>query len=150
MHPPFVVPDRLSVLRLLDVMRERPVRMALVADEYGVILGLVTPADLLEAIAGDSALSPHEAIAPPVQRDDGSWLVDGMMPVDEFERLLGVVGLFQDGSFETVAGLVLSSLERLPQVGDMTERGLFSFEVVDLDGRRIDKVIVRRRDGASQ
>ncbi len=144
MHPPVVVPEALSVLRLLDAMRDSPVRMVFVADEYGVIQGLVTAADLLEAIAGDGALSADEATAQPVLRDDGSWLVDGMMPIDEFERLVRVPGLADEGSFDTVAGLVIHLMQKLPQAGDTADRYPLSFEVVDVDGRRIDKVIARR------
>ena len=148
MHPPVVVPEALSVLRLLDAMRDNPVRMVFVADEYGVIQGLVTAADLLEAIAGDGALSADEANAQPVLREDGSWIVDGMMPIDEFERLVSVVGLADEGSFDTVAGLVIHLTQKLPQVGDTAERYPLKFEIVDIDGRRIDKVIVRKaQDG---
>jgi putative hemolysin len=144
MHLPIVVPESLSVLRLLDAMRGNPVRMVFVADEYGVIQGLVTAADLLESIAGDGALSQDEAIAPAVQREDGSWLVDGMMPIDEFERLVGAPGLSERGAFETVAGLIIHVTQKLPAAGDTAEYGPLTFEIVDLDGRRIDKVIVRR------
>lgn len=144
MHPPVVVPETLSVLRLLDSMRETPVRMVFVADEYGVIQGIVTAADLLESIAGDGALSADEAIAPPVQRDDGSWLVDGMTPIDEFERLVSVPGLSDEGSFDTVAGLVIHLTEKIPEAGDTAERYPLKFEIVDVDGRRIDKVIVKK------
>jgi putative hemolysin len=148
MHPPIVVPEALSVLRLLDAMRDNPVRMVFVADEYGVIQGLVTAADLLEAIAGDGALSADEANAQPVLREDGSWIVDGMMPIDEFERLVSVRGLAEEGSFDTVAGLVIHLTQKLPQVGDTAERFPLKFEIVDIDGRRIDKVIVRKaQDG---
>jgi putative hemolysin len=144
MHPPTVVPESLSVLKLLRAMRANPVRMAFVVDEYGAIEGLVTAADLLEAIAGSDALSDHEVIDAPVLRDDGSWLVDGMTPIDAFERLVGVKGLNEDGGFETVAGLIIAILQRVPQTGDKAERYPLSFEVVDMDGRRIDKLIVRR------
>jgi putative hemolysin len=144
MHQPVIVPESLSVLRLLDSMRGNPVRMVFVADEYGMIQGLVTAADLLEAIAGDGALSADEAISAPVRREDGSWLVDGMMPIDEFERLFATPGLAEEGQFDTVAGLVISLTQKLPAVGDLAERWPLSFEIVDLDGRRIDKVIVRR------
>ncbi len=144
MHPPVVVPESLSVLRLLDSMRGNPVRMVFVADEYGVIQGLVTAADLLEAIAGDGALSADEALTAPVRREDGSWLVDGMMPIDEFERLVQTPGLAEEGQFDTVAGLIISLTQKLPAVGDIAERWPLSLEIVDLDGRRIDKVIVRR------
>jgi putative hemolysin len=141
---PFVVPESMSVLRLLEAMREHPVRMAFVADEYGVVHGLVTPADLLEAIAGDVALPVHEAISAPVKREDGSWLIDGMMPVDEFERLVRVSGLGEEGHFDTVAGLVVNLMGKLPATGDTVEHHPLHFEVADLDGRRVDKVIVRR------
>jgi putative hemolysin len=143
MRAPLVVPESLPVLRLLETLRAEPVRMAFVADEYGVVLGLVTAADLLEAIAGDVALSPDEAIDKPVQRPDGSWLIDGMTPIDELEAMIGVRNL-SDGGAETVAGLVINLLERMPTTGDRVERGLLKFEVVDMDGRRIDKVIVRK------
>ncbi|MEQ1489118.1 MAG: hemolysin family protein [Terricaulis sp.] len=144
MHPPVVVPETLSVLRLLDAMRETPVRMVFVADEYGVIQGIVTAADLLESIAGDGALSADEAITPPVLRDDGSWLIDGMTPIDEFERLVSVPGLSDEGSFDTVAGLVIHLTEKIPEAGDTAERYPLKFEIVDVDGRRIDKVIVKK------
>jgi putative hemolysin len=144
MHPPAFVPETMSVLRLLEAMRGNPVRMVLVADEYGAVQGLVTAADLLESIAGDAALSEDESIAQPVRRDDGSWLIDGMMPVDEFEQLVGIRDLRQADEYATVAGLVMHLLRKLPQEGDRTERWPLRFEVVDMDGRRIDKVIVRR------
>lgn len=147
MHPPVVVPETLSVLRLLDSMRDTPVRMVFVADEYGVIQGIVTAADLLESIAGDGALSADEAISPPVQRDDGSWLIDGMTPIDEFERLVSVPGLSDEGSFDTVAGLVIHLTEKIPEAGDTAERYPLKFEIVDVDGRRIDKVIVKKANG---
>ncbi|MDX2234584.1 MAG: hemolysin family protein [Hyphomonadaceae bacterium] len=150
MHRPTIVPESLSVLRLLEAMRGHPVRMVFVADEYGVIQGLVTAADLLEAIAGEGALSQDEATDAPVQRDDGSWLVDGMTPIDEFERLVSVPGLSDEGQFDTVAGLVIHLTQRLPTVGDKAERWPLQFEVVDLDGRRIDKVIVRRMPDDAQ
>lgn len=143
-HPPLVVPESMSVLRLLEAMRESPVRMLLIADEYGAIHGLVTAADVLEAIAGDVALSAAEAIDPPVRREDGSWLIDGMMPIDEFEQLFDAPGLAGEGAFDTVAGLVIALIEQLPKPGDKAERWPLSFEVVDMDGRRVDKLIVRR------
>lgn len=144
MHPIVVVPETLSVLRLLEAMRGHPVRMVIVADEYGAVEGLVTAADLLESIAGEGVLSEDEAITPPVQREDGAWLIDGMTPIDEFERLMSVPGLSKDGRFDTVAGLIIHLLERLPKAGDIVERWPLKLEVVDLDGRRIDKVIASR------
>lgn len=107
MHKPVIVPESMSVLRQLETMRGSPVRMVCIADEYGVIQGMVTAADVLKTIAGDVALSVEEATAAPVQREDGSWLIDGMMPIDEFETLMSVPGLAEDGDFDTVAGLVV-------------------------------------------
>jgi putative hemolysin len=99
---------------------------------------------LLESIAGEAALGEDEGLTPPVQREDGSWLVDGMTPVDEFEQLIGVRDLDQDEGYSTVAGLVMHLLRTVPNVGDKTEKHPISFEVVDMDGRRIDKVLVRK------
>jgi putative hemolysin len=144
MHKPQFVPETMPVLRLLESMRGNPVRMVIVSDEYGGVLGLVTAADLLESIAGDDALHVDEALSPPIKRDDGSWLVDGMTPVDEFEQLVGVRGLNEDESYSTVAGLVMHLLRAVPKEGDKTEHGLLTFEVMDMDGRRVDKVLVRK------
>ncbi len=143
MHPPQFVPETMPVLKMLEAMRGNPVRMVIVSDEYGAVLGLVTAADLLESIAGDAALSEDEGLAPPVKRDDGSWLVDGMTPVDEFEELVGVRGL-EDEGYSTVAGLVMHLMRTVPKEGDKAERLPLQFEVLDMDGRRIDKVLVRK------
>ena len=140
---PFV-PETVPVLNLLESMRGNPVRMVIVSDEYGGVLGLVTAADLLEAIAGDVALAEDEALSPPVKRDDGSWLIDGMTPVDEFEEIVGVRGLDEEEGYSTVGGLVMHLMRQLPKEGDKAERPPLTFEVVDMDGRRIDKVLVRK------
>jgi len=144
MHPPVFIPETMPVLKMLEAMRGNPVRMVIVSDEYGAVLGLVTAADLLESIAGDAALSEDEGLSPPVQREDGSWLVDGMTPVDEFEELVGVRGLDDDEGYSTVAGLVMHLLRTVPKEGDKAERAPLIFEVLDMDGRRIDKVLVRK------
>ena len=143
MHPPIFVPETMPVLKLLESMKGNPVRMVIVSDEYGGVLGLVTAADLLESIAGDDALSVEEGLSPPVLRDDGSWLVDGMTPVDEFEELVGVRGL-EDEGYSTVAGMVMHLLRAVPKEGDKVEQGVLVFEVIDMDGRRVDKVLVRK------
>lgn len=146
MHPAPFVPETMPVLRLLESMRGNAVRMVIVSDEYGSVLGLVTAADLLESIAGDDALAADEGLSPPVKREDGSWLVDGMTPVDEFEQLVGVRGLDGDEGYSTVAGLVMHLLRALPKEGDKIGHGLLQFEVIDMDGRRIDKVLVRKAE----
>ena len=140
MKPPLIVPETMSVLQLLDRFRRDRIHVAIAVDEYGTNQGIVTPTDILEAIAG--ALPDHGEIAEPmiVERGDGSWLVDGMMPLDEFRDRTGIRHLETDGSFHTVAGFVLHELGHLPTTGESFEYRGFRFEVLDLDGRRIDKI----------
>jgi putative hemolysin len=148
MHTSVFVPETMPVLKLLDSMRGNPVRMVMVSDEYGAILGLVTAADLLESIAGDGALGEDEGISQPFQREDGSWLIDGMTPIDEFEQTVGARGLDEGEGYSTVAGLVMHLMNAIPKEGDVAERWPLAFEVIDMDGRRIDKVIVRRLEAS--
>jgi putative hemolysin len=137
-----VVMDRSDALAVLRAIRSAVVHMALVFDEYGHFEGIVTPGDVLEAITG--AFRDEEENEPAfVLREDRSWVVSGWMPVDEFSDKIGVpVG--KDPKFETVAGFVLAALNHLPEVGETFTRGHWRFEVLELDGRRIDKVLVKR------
>ncbi len=114
--------------------------MALVHDEYGHFEGVVTPADVLEAIAGGFRADADTAEPGAVRRDDGSWLLAGWLPVDEMADHLGV-RLPRVRDYHTVAGYVLAALRRLPEEGEQLEIGSWKFEVVDLDGHRIDKLI---------
>lgn len=142
-HPVTYVPETLSVMRLLEAMQDSEVRMALVVDEHGSIQGMVTAADLLGAIAGDSAFAPSEGIDRPVKREDGSWLIDGLMPLEDLEILLSAPDFGEeDGGAITVAGMIIHHLQRLARDGDTVTVSGYRFEVVDLDGRRIDKVVV--------
>jgi putative hemolysin len=120
-----------------------------VVDEYGGTEGLVTATDVLEGIAG--ALPDRDESEGPttVRRPDGSWLVDGLLPIDEFEDICGASGLREIGDFATVAGFVIHELGHLPRVGDRVERGDLMLEVVDMDGRRIDKLLATRRSDIS-
>ncbi|NWG46637.1 MAG: HlyC/CorC family transporter [Alphaproteobacteria bacterium] len=139
------VPQSISVLQLLDALKTSEVRMALVIDERGEVQGLVTAADILGAIAGLDAFSPRDSLERPVRRADGSWLIDGRMPIEDLEILLSIPDFGEaDGGFTTAGGLVLHALGRLPEPGEaVTVRGI-RIEVLDLDGRRIDKVLVSR------
>lgn len=138
-----VIPETSDALTVLAVLRNAEVPMALIHDEYGDFEGLVTPADLLEAIAG-TFKSDTEGLDPyAVERDDGSWLLSGAMPVDEMSDKIGVP-LPANRSYETVAGYVLSALQHIPKTGEYFEVDGWRFEVVDLDGRRIDKVLANR------
>jgi magnesium and cobalt exporter, CNNM family len=129
---------------VLEVLRRARVSMALVVDEYGEIEGVVTVEDLLEAVVGDMPerrLGEEPAI---VEREDGSLLMDGMLATDEVKLALGFDSLPDEGSYHTLAGFILTQLGRVPQEGEAVVFNGWRFEVVDMDGRRIDKVLVRR------
>ena len=137
-----VVMDRSDALQVLRAIRSSVVHMALVFDEYGHFEGIVTSGDFLEAITG--SFQEEEGDEPAfVKREDGSFLVSGWMPVDEFADQIGVP-IPKDAKYETVAGYVLEEINHLPNVGETFERAPWRFEVVDLDGRRIDKVLVSK------
>jgi len=142
MRKPLYVPETLSVARLFDSFSGTEVRMAVVVDEHGGFVGVVTAADMLGAIAGAAAFSPADRLTPAVRREDGSWVVDGMTPIEDFERLLGVEGFDDAAHYSTVAGLLMHRLQRIPAEGDSVVDKNLRFEVVDMDRRRIDKVIV--------
>jgi putative hemolysin len=137
-----VVPDRLSALDALSVLRRAPVPFALVHDEYGHFDGVITPADILDAIAGAFRADTDDPDPEAVRREDGSWLLAGSMPVDEMADQLRVP-LPARREYETVAGLVIDALRRLPRTGEAVEIGGWRFEVVDMDGRRVDKVLAQ-------
>jgi putative hemolysin len=141
-HAP-IIPDTMDALAALKVLRNADVPMALVHDEYGHFEGLLTPGDILDAIAGafrsDEDQSENEA----VRREDGSWLLAGWMPVDEMADLLGL-DLPEHRHYETVAGFVIDHFERIPVTGEAIEIENWRFEVVDLDHRRVDKVLASR------
>jgi putative hemolysin len=145
-----IIPDTLDALDALEVLRQAEVPMALVHDEYGHFDGVVTPADILDAIAGAFRSDEGEAEPEAVQREDGSWLLAGWMPADEMAEQLGIA-LPERRNYETVAGLVIGELQHLPETGEAVETLGWRFEVVDMDGRRIDKVLARRvSDEANQ
>jgi putative hemolysin len=135
-----VIPDTLDALDALNLLREAEVPMALVHDEYGHFEGVVTPADILDAIAGAFRSDEDDSEPEAVQRADGSWLLAGWMPADEMAEQVGL-RLPEKRDYETVAGLVIGELHHLPQAGEAVEVLGWRFEVVDMDGRRIDKVL---------
>lgn len=141
-QPPIVVHESMTILAVLETFQSQPMRMAVVVDEYGSLEGIVTQTDLLEAIAGD--IPEHGEEPDVVERADGSLLIDGMMPARQaFERLAFAETPDTD-DFTTLAGYVIFQLGRIPAVGDAFEAHGWHFEVIDLDGRRIDKVLVTR------
>ena len=144
--PALFVPETLTGMELLEQFRQQSGRMVFVVDEYGVVQGLMTPRDLLEAITGE--LQPGaQADAWATRRDDGSWLLDGLMPVAELKARLDIRDLPAEerGHYNTVAGLLMAVSGRLPEVGARIECGAWVFEVIDLDGKRIDKVLAARQ-----
>lgn len=146
LQPAVFVPETLTGMDLLRHFRSSGSQMVLVVDEYGEVLGLVTLQDVLEAVTGE--FIPHnqeEAWA--VQREDGSWLLDGLIPLPELKDRLGLKTLPEEdkGRYHTLSGLMMWLLGRLPQTGDSADWEQWRLEVVDLDGKRVDKVLASRR-----
>jgi putative hemolysin len=140
-----VVPDQMDAMDALTVLRQAETPVAFVHDEYGHFEGLVTPVDLLSAIAGAFVSDQDDDNDPPlVERADGSWLVSGSLPADQLAERLGVP-LPEDRDYATTAGFALSVLKRLPTVGERFDYDGWRFEVVDMDGRKIDKLIASRK-----
>ena len=138
-----VLPDMLDAVDALEVLRDAAIPIALVHDEYGHFEGIVTPADLLAAIAGEFRSDFDDANDPPaVERDDGSWLLAGSLPADEMAARLGV-SLPEARDYQTVAGFVLAELRHLPDTGEQFAAQGWRFEIIDMDGRKIDKVLAR-------
>jgi len=144
--PPLFVPETASALKVLDLFKREGAHFALVTDEYGGIQGMVTDWDILEAIVGElpSRGEPNE---PEVTvRDDGSWLVDGLLNIDRLEEILEMDTTPEEesGRYHTVSGFVMTRLGGIPAVGQHFEWKGFRFEVMDMDGRRVDKVLISR------
>lgn len=146
-QPALYLTDTMTTARLLEKFREAHQEIALIVDEYGDLQGLVTLTDVLQAIIGELHLpgTPEEASI--VERHDGSWLVDGSLSLHHFQHAFGLADDWlgtSDGEFHTLGGFVMSSLGRIPQASDAFIHGTLRFEVVDMDGYRVDKVLVNR------
>ena len=142
--PPLFVPESMRALKVLEKFKQTGIHLAIVLDEYGSVQGIVALVDLLEGLVGDI---PHiEDLGEPqiMQRTDGSWLVDGTMPVDDFEETLQLESLPEEenGIYQTIGGFVMTHLEKVPSTGDHFEWGGYLFEVVDMDEHRVDKILV--------
>jgi putative hemolysin len=133
----------MPALKLLGTFKQSGRHVALVLDEYGGISGLVTLHDVLEGVVGDLPAADEEGDQRVVRRPNGSWLLDGMLRLDELRDVLDLTALPDDAeNFNTLAGLILARIGHLPKVGEVVEWSGFRFEVVDLDGHRIDRVLV--------
>ncbi len=142
LRPPLFLPNTVTVLRALEVFKTSSEPMALVVDEYGDLEGLVTLTDILEALVGEL---PDAGETDPriVKREDGTWLIDGMVGLDELKQVLGVSQLpGEDPDFHSVGGYLMARLNRVPMVADRVIAGDWRFEIVEMDGRRVDRVLV--------
>ena len=140
-RPAPVIPDVIDAVDALAVLRDAAIPIALVHDEYGHFEGIVTPADLLAAIAGEFRSDVDDMSDPPaVERDDGSWLFSGALPADEMADRLGF-DLPDDRDYETVAGFMLEHFRHLPETGEAFTLKRWKFEIADMDGRKVDKVL---------
>ena len=145
MQPPLYVPETLTGMELLDNFRASDVHMACVVDEYGEVQGIVTLKDLIEAITGEfQPRNPETSWA--VQREDGSWLLDGHIPVPELKDRLQLRSVPEEerGRYHTLSGMMMLLTGRLPKVADTIEWQDWKFEIVDMDGKTIDKVLACR------
>ncbi|MBC7239047.1 MAG: HlyC/CorC family transporter, partial [Chloroflexi bacterium] len=141
---PLYVPEIMPALKVLEAFKESGTQMALVIDEYGSVQGVLTLTDILEAIVGDIPTAGVEEEPQAIQREDGSWLVDGLLPIEEFKEIFDIETLpsEEQGRYQTVAGFVVMELGEVPSPTDTFEWAGLRFEVVDMDGPRVDKVLV--------
>ena len=137
LRPAFYIPETMFASRALEIFKEKDAELMLVIDEFGSLQGLLTLNDIIEEIVGDI-----EAEAQATQRQDGSWLLDGLLPVDDFKEIFKVDKLPHESEYELLSGFVMMSLGRVPQAADHFEWNGLRFEVMDMDGRRVDKVLV--------
>jgi putative hemolysin len=144
LRPPLFLPNTVTALRALEMLKKSGEPMALVVDEYGDFEGIVTLTDIMEALVGDIATPGEEENPPVVTRDDGSWLIDGMVPIDEVKDVIGLKHLPGDetGDFQTLGGFMMAQVNRVPRVADHFIVEGYRFEVVDMDGRRVDRVLI--------
>ena len=147
-----IVPESTPAFEVLDRFREARTRVAMVIDEYGGTLGMVTTTDLLVEIVGDLPAAGDLDDPDVVLRSDGTWLLDGMVPVDEVKELLELRALpgEQPNLYQTLGGLMTNQLGRIPKSGDQFEWEGIRFEVVDMDGRRVDKILVTPGDQGAE
>jgi putative hemolysin len=144
MRPPLYVPATVTALRALEIFKASGEPMALVVDEYGELEGMLTLHDILTSLVGDIARPEEPDSQSVVRRDDGSWLIDGMVPVDAVKDTIGIAALpgEGEGDFHTLGGFIMALINRIPKVGDKATVAGYRFEVVEMDGRRVDRVLI--------
>jgi putative hemolysin len=143
-RPPLYVPNTVPALRLLETFKKSGEKLAVVVDEYGDFEGIVTLHDILQALVGDIANPGEPEDQSIVRREDGSWLIDGLTPIDDVKDAIGVPHLpsAATGDFHTLGGFLMAQMKRVPHVADHVTVDGWRFEVVDMDGHRVAKVMV--------
>jgi putative hemolysin len=149
---PVFIPETMDAFRVLEVFRRTASKLAIVVDEYGGTQGIVTPDDVLVAIVGSFPAIDRSGPQQVAPLQDGSWSIDGMLAVDELQELLDLEETPADerGAYRSVGGLVMTQLGRIPSEGDTVEWAGFRFEVLDMDGKRIDRILVHRLDSGDE
>lgn len=142
LRQPLFVPESTRALKVLELFKQSGTHMALIVDEYGVTQGIVTLNDVMEVIIGDIPFADQPQEPPAIQREDGSWLLDGMLPINKFRELFELEDPEERSSYQTLGGFVINQLGRIPTSADHFEWEGFRFEVVDMDGNRVDKMLV--------
>ncbi|MBN3877937.1 MULTISPECIES: hemolysin family protein [unclassified Nostoc] len=144
LKPLLYVPESMKALNLLELFKKSGTHLALIVDEYGVTQGLVTITDIVEAIVGDIPTSEELADPDVVQREDGSWLLDGLLSIDELKEILDIRNLLPGAgvNYQTLGGFVVNQLGHIPLVAEHFKWARLRFEVVSMDGSRVDKVLV--------
>lgn len=143
---PLYVPENTSALKAFESFRKSGIHEAMVIDEYGSIIGMVTLFDVLESIVGDIPSNQQDQAHEVVRRADGSWSLDGLLPIDELKEIIEVETLPDEdkAGYQTLSGLVMNQLGDIPKIGQLFELEGFKFEVIDMDGFRVDRVLVTR------
>lgn len=147
LRKPTFVPETVFALKMLDIFQESGEHIALVLSEYGGVEGIVTLIDIMEAIVGDLPSLREIAEAQPFQREDGSWLLDGLISIDEAKEIFEIEADLpgeENNTFSTLGGFLVMNLERIPKAGDHLEAAGLRFEVMDMDGNRVDKVLITK------
>jgi putative hemolysin len=146
LRPALFVPESTPALRVVERFKQTHSHLAIVIDEYGGVEGIITSGDILSSLVGDIPDPGEEYISDAIQREDGSWLIDGMYSIEEFQELFDIPEMPEggEGYYQTVGGFVMASLGQVPKPGDHFEWAGLRMEVVDMDGRRVDKIMVMR------
>lgn len=146
-----ILPENTPCFKVLEQFKRSSIHMAVLVDEYGATQGIVTAADILEAIVGTLPSNYNETNEPLIhQRKDGSWLVDGLTSIDEIHLAIGLDSIDINGKFDTIAGFFMQIIEKSPALGDHFEQYGYHFEVMDMDGRRIDKILITQVDNEEE